>query len=321
MGADKPSSSGETLILEFVTGNRTGEKIELPTDKDQILGRGSDSDILIDHKKASRRHARIFARGSSHFIEDLGSINGTIVNGEKIKEKELFPGDSIQIADARLRVRLTGGTLGINKDQGLPSDTIGIFRDRDASGEFATMGNAMSGALANTAPEQLLGMMAEASVTGVLSVHASWGTGRILFRDGSIYFARVDGSPTIAPEKAIQRLIRARSGSFEFSHEEPLKIDNEISISLESILAEHKSFPVEFAKLEKLMPSPDAGLVVSNSAKEDSLNEDQSAILGLASKNGSIPHVLDHFPGPDTDAVKAVVELIESGALSCQRGA
>ena len=320
MSAEQSFSSDQPLILEFITGVRTGETVELLADQEHILGRGNDADITIDHKKASRRHARIFPRGSGHFIEDLGSINGTIVNGEKIKEKELYPGDSIQIADARLRVRTGREELGINEDQGLQPDTIGIFRDRDSAGEFATMGNAMSGKLESTNPEDLLGMMVDAKATGVLSVHASWGTGRILFREGAIYFARVDGSPTIAPEKAIQRLIRAHSGTFEFNHESPLKVENETSVSIDAILEEHERFPQEFAKLEKLMPSPDAGLIASDSVTEDSLNEEQTAILRLAKENSSIPHVLDHFPGSDTDAVKAIVALIENGALSCSRG-
>jgi pSer/pThr/pTyr-binding forkhead associated (FHA) protein len=319
MSAEQSSPSDETLNLEFITGSRMGEKVGLLADKDQILGRGSDADILIDHKKASRRHARIFARASSHFIEDLGSINGTIVNGEKIKEKELYPGDSIQIADARFRVRSGNEELGINEDQGLNPATVGIFRDRDPAGEFATMGSSMSGSLATTKPKELLGMMSEANATGVLSVHASWGTGRILFRKGAIYYARVDGSPSITPEKAIQRLIRAKSGSFEFNHEPPLKVDSELSISMEAILEEHESFPVEFAKLDKLIPSPDAGLIPAKSVDENSLSDDQASIFRLARKNGAIPHVLDHFPGRDTDAVRAIIELIKKGTLSCQR--
>ena len=97
------------------------------------------------------------------------------------------------------------------------------------------------------------------------------------------------------------------------------EVENEITAPLESILEEHANFPLEFAKLEKLMPAPDAGLVVADSVEGASLSEDQAAILRLARENGSIPHVLDHFPGPDNAAIKTIVELIENGALSCQR--
>jgi len=66
---------------------------------DQVaIGRAEDSGILIDDTYASQQHARVFSDSGSFFVEDLGSTNGTYLNGRKITHAmELRPGDRIKI--------------------------------------------------------------------------------------------------------------------------------------------------------------------------------------------------------------------------------
>jgi len=63
------------------------------------IGRSENCDIVLNDKKASRKHALILKSGLKFTIKDLNSHNGTMVNEEKIKEKDLSSGDSIQIAN------------------------------------------------------------------------------------------------------------------------------------------------------------------------------------------------------------------------------
>ncbi|RME24034.1 MAG: FHA domain-containing protein [Deltaproteobacteria bacterium] len=68
------------------------------------IGRTSECDIVLaDDDKVSRVHARLDWDGSSWVIVDLGSTNGTFVNGEQVTEKTLAPGDIVEIGDTRLR--------------------------------------------------------------------------------------------------------------------------------------------------------------------------------------------------------------------------
>jgi predicted component of type VI protein secretion system len=65
-----------------------------------FLGRDLANDIPIPDVEISRRHARIFLQGNLVFIEDLGSTNGTFVNGTRISSpKELHQGDVITLAE------------------------------------------------------------------------------------------------------------------------------------------------------------------------------------------------------------------------------
>ena len=68
-----------------------------------IIGRSEKCDIVIDSKHVSRRHARIFSTSDEGwFVEDLGSSNGTFVNGEHIESSPISPADVIEIGPASL---------------------------------------------------------------------------------------------------------------------------------------------------------------------------------------------------------------------------
>ena len=54
------------------------------------LGRSSDNDIVVDYSAVSGRHAKIVRIGENYFIEDLGSSNGTFINGKKINGQYLL---------------------------------------------------------------------------------------------------------------------------------------------------------------------------------------------------------------------------------------
>src|SRR3954470_13027817 len=60
-----------------------------------LIGRTSECDVVLYDPGVSRRHARIFGEGSGYFVEDMGSSNGTKVNGSIIKKKQLNDGDAI----------------------------------------------------------------------------------------------------------------------------------------------------------------------------------------------------------------------------------
>jgi len=69
------------------------------------LGRSSACDVHIADASVSRRHAEISRRGDRFFIQDLGSRNGTRVNGNEVREPlEIGPGDRIEIGDLTLSV-------------------------------------------------------------------------------------------------------------------------------------------------------------------------------------------------------------------------
>jgi pSer/pThr/pTyr-binding forkhead associated (FHA) protein len=81
-----------------------------PLDGELILGREhSTADLVIPDPGISRRHARVLARNGAVILEDLGSSNGTYVNGHRISGPvELGTGDEVQLGDTILGVAARG---------------------------------------------------------------------------------------------------------------------------------------------------------------------------------------------------------------------
>jgi len=72
-----------------------------------VIGRHADCDLTLDDSSVSREHARIVRLTQGHIVEDLGSTNGTRVNGRKIDETVvLHSGDTLQIGAVELRYEL-----------------------------------------------------------------------------------------------------------------------------------------------------------------------------------------------------------------------
>jgi pSer/pThr/pTyr-binding forkhead associated (FHA) protein len=73
------------------------------------LGRSPDNDLILRDPATSGHHARVERRGEQFWIVDLGSTNGTLVNGEPIQEKELNHGDRITVGQNAVHFSVLGG--------------------------------------------------------------------------------------------------------------------------------------------------------------------------------------------------------------------
>lgn len=67
-----------------------------------VVGRDPRAHIVIDDPSVSRTHARLDVDGDGVWVEDLGSVNGTVVNGQRVTRCHLGPGDVLELGDQRL---------------------------------------------------------------------------------------------------------------------------------------------------------------------------------------------------------------------------
>jgi pSer/pThr/pTyr-binding forkhead associated (FHA) protein len=72
------------------------------------LGRSPDNDVILRDPATSGHHARLERRGDQFWIVDLGSTNGTLVNGEPIQEKQLSHGDRVTIGQNAVHFSVLG---------------------------------------------------------------------------------------------------------------------------------------------------------------------------------------------------------------------
>jgi predicted component of type VI protein secretion system len=105
-----PEAHAEKLRLKVTAGNATGTKIEVSDEL--VIGRHAEGvGRLADDVEISRRHARLARAGSGFVVEDLGSTNGTFLNGRRIEAPELLSvGDEIELGGTRMIVQVSAAT-------------------------------------------------------------------------------------------------------------------------------------------------------------------------------------------------------------------
>jgi serine phosphatase RsbU (regulator of sigma subunit) len=88
-----------------------GDRFDVPVDSDSVvIGRSTSADVSIADRFLSRRHARLYREGDDWLVEDLGSRNGTLVNGAKISGPTVVgPGDVIGISASIVEIAGDGG--------------------------------------------------------------------------------------------------------------------------------------------------------------------------------------------------------------------
>jgi hypothetical protein len=91
---------GAVLVIR-AGGGRVGESFPLSGDR-MTIGRRPDSDVFLDDVTVSRDHALLVRRGSEFYLDDLGSLNGTYVNRQRIDSHKLEDGDELQVGKYKL---------------------------------------------------------------------------------------------------------------------------------------------------------------------------------------------------------------------------
>ena len=93
--------------LHLIKGNPKGKQVEIPSGT-LTVGRAEDSDLIIASTRVSRHHCEIANEAGKLAIRDKGSGNGTFVNGEKVQQQVLGPGDEVRIGPLTFVVEIDG---------------------------------------------------------------------------------------------------------------------------------------------------------------------------------------------------------------------
>jgi pSer/pThr/pTyr-binding forkhead associated (FHA) protein len=94
-------------VLVVTRGPNVGARYLLGADVVRA-GRHPESDIFLDDITVSRRHAEITPVDGGYSVRDVGSLNGTYVNRERIDEAKLAPGDEVQVGKFKLVFLVAG---------------------------------------------------------------------------------------------------------------------------------------------------------------------------------------------------------------------
>lgn len=109
--------SDPRVVLRGVGGRYHGRSFTL--ERPRLVGRSADADIRIDDPAFADRHARIDLSGDTILLRDLGSAEGSLVNGQPVRDAVLRPGDQI-VFDAHHRFVIEAPAIATNHDDAPP---------------------------------------------------------------------------------------------------------------------------------------------------------------------------------------------------------
>ena len=308
-GAGRPGG-GRSYVLRFISGKYQGGEFPIVNDKPIIVGRSSDLDMVLVEDMVSRKHARITMQQDQIWIEDLGSTNGSFVNGEKIKRARLKEGDRVLIGTSILKV-IAG--------EGNRADGVDAKRDlENVAARRNTQARTMSGSIEEVPLPDLLQLFGTSKKSGVLAIRTDADdVGKIFMRKGVIYFASINDLEDVPPMKSIFRMLTWQKGLFDLDPPDEREFPNELTVSVQEVLMEGLRQLDEFNEIRNELPDLNTRLVLSQPVIPPlrDLKPEELDILQLAHNYGHLETVLNKSLSTDLDTVQFILKLIKGAYL------
>jgi pSer/pThr/pTyr-binding forkhead associated (FHA) protein len=305
--SDEPGSG---YALRFISGKYQGGEYPLPDDKEIVIGRGGELDIVLVEDMVSRKHAKITTQQGKVVIQDLGSTNGTFVNGEKIKRFRLKEGDRVLIGTSILKLISSADAQQDNsrftrEELNASLDALG---KRQANKADVTSGN-----LEDLPLPDILTLMSTGKKTGVLAVRNDEHDGRVYLKAGRIYYAVLDDNDELGPLKALFRMINFETGTFALGPATDEEFMLELEEPTDQLVADAVRQSNELKEMKPGLPEVEDMLTVPRPLQPQmsALQADELDVLQLALNLGFFQAVLDKSPFADVRTYQIVKSLIE----------
>jgi hypothetical protein len=299
-------TSPSKLVLRFISGKYQGSEVPFMDTHEIVVGRASDVAIVLVEEMVSRRHARFVITESDVAVEDLGSTNGTFVNGEKIQRAMLKEGDRVLIGTSIMKV-VQGEPVPMSKRRSMTPKPAVAPRGPAKS---------MSGQIEEIPLPDLLQLLGTSKKSGVLVVTADQDVGRLIMHRGLVTFAEIN-EDDIPPLKAAIRMLGWTRGTFDFEPPEERTIPVSINLSVQELLMEGLRQIDELNALQHKLPAPEARLIVPKplEPRVRNLSPDELDIFQLAYNQSEVLDIFNKSQTTDLQTAQIMLKLMAAGYL------
>jgi hypothetical protein len=310
--APKKTSSKE-LALRFISGKYQGGEFPLTEGVPVVVGRSSELDMVLVEEMVSRRHARIELVRGSVLVEDLGSTNGTFVNGERVERAYLNEGDRLLIGTSILKL------VSVEEPSG------GSVRRPPIKGPFgkettrqnltgSVSGARMTGSLDEIPLPDLMQLFGTSKKTGTLVLHGKK-TGQIHLRDGVVVHASIDGA-SLSAMKAAFRMLSWSEGLFSLEPAD-MTAPESLTLNAQAYLMDGIRQMDELANLSISLPASSAKLTLKTplTAPLSTLEQPQLEVLQACLNSSDFQTAMDRSSRTDLDVAREVLDLMMRGYL------
>jgi pSer/pThr/pTyr-binding forkhead associated (FHA) protein len=295
--------------LRFISGKYQGGEFPLRPHREIVIGRSSELDMVLVEDMVSRKHAKITTDDKTVSIQDLGSTNGTFVNGEKIRKVELKDGDRILIGTSIVKLVYVDG-----------ENTNGLS-ETEARSRMAVTANrrpptkSMSGSIEEIPLPDLLQLLSTSRKSGVLVLRSDGGVGKLYMRKGQIYFASIDDSFNMGPRKAIFRMLTWTQGFFELEPPDERAVLEELQDSTEGLLMEGMRQLDEYQMMSQKLPPLTATISIPRplEPKLRDLAPEELDVFQASLSADTLRTLFDESPLTDLTVAEKLKTLLDKG--------
>jgi pSer/pThr/pTyr-binding forkhead associated (FHA) protein len=305
-----PGAQRRAYALRFISGKYQGGEFPIYPEKPIVVGRSSDLDMVLVEDMVSRRHARIAYSGDTITIEDLGSTNGTFVNGEKVKKARLKEGDRVLIGTSILKV--------VAADQSSQAGDAKANLENVAAARRTSQVRTMSGSLEEVPLPDLLQLFGTSKKNGVLVLRTPEDDiGKIFLKKGNIYYATINDSDDVPPVKACYRMLTWERGTFDLDPPDDRQFPDEVDLTVAEVLMEGMRQLDEFNRLKEGLPNLAAKVGVSSPLIPPlrDLSPDELDVLQMVHNYGTIASVLNKSQATDLQTATILQKLFRSNYI------
>jgi hypothetical protein len=297
----------DAYALKFISGKYQGGEFPLKAEKALVIGRSSELDMVLVEDMVSRKHAKISWAAGRPVIEDMGSTNGTFVNGEKVKQSKLKEGDRILIGTSILKLVKQGSGPQVDEAQArLSLEQVAAVQSAKQTK------TAMTGKLEEVPLPDLLQLFHTSKKNGVLVVRNDH-EAKIYLRQGKIYYVVIDENHELGPQKSFNRVVTWERGEFELRPPDNADFQTELDESTEALLMDALREFDELKRIAHELPGYDATLTLAvpmNAPLRD-LKPEELDVLQLVINWGTLQGILDHALQDDLTCSQAVLSLVQ----------